>query len=225
MHEKRSIQTMLERIQLIHSPRSDLATFGATTIDYFLASAVPGETARCHLRQGQVTAQKPAILTPERWRERFEGFGDDQEAFGRAMDAHYGASLRGLEYQFRNNLRSTSVEHASLPELIARVQKTVTDDNVKRTALLQAPEAAWSLAVMKLIVDVSLRSFPGNVRELDERGFFDPAGRERSRQRHHIEQLFVRARADVSLRSTLAETLRGYGLFSEYEDRFFSLVS
>jgi hypothetical protein len=225
MHEKPSLQTLLENIRLVRPPRFDLATFGTTAVDYFVVSEAEGTAPGARLRRGKVTAQKPSIVTPDLWQRRFEGFGEEQEAFGRALEGHYGSSFRALEYQFRNELEKTTDENLRASELIGNIDSTLAEDAIRGTALIHAPEAVWNLGVMKFIVEWSMRSFPSNVRELDERGFFDPEGREVARQRRHIEQLFQKAAADSAARPELAETLKRYGLFREYEDRFFGLIS
>jgi len=116
------------------------------------------------------------------------------------------------------------MEHASLLEVADRTQKTMEREDAPRTALLEGPDAQWSLSVMKFIVDVSLRSFPANVRELDERGLFNPEKRRDERERFEIEKLFQQAQADRTVIPRLGERLKQAGLFGDYEDRFFALV-
>jgi hypothetical protein len=179
----------------------------------------------CRVRQGTVQAERPQILTPDLWRERFEGFGEEAEAYAAHMSRMYGQNFKSLEYKFKNTLEGTTLEHAPLAELVDRVTKQLDRDNALRTGLLQAPDDHWSLAVMKFIVEATLQSFPGNMRELDERGMFDPEARAHAQGRRHIEQLFAQAARDRSQIKTLGEALRTAGLFSDYEDRFFALVN
>jgi hypothetical protein len=146
------------------------------------------------------------------------------EDYRKLIDQWLGEAARGLEYLFKNKLESTSTETASLGETVDRTLRAMERDNTPRTALLQGPDAAWGLCVMKFIVEMSLRSFPTNYREIDERGLFDPAKRADIRQRRLIEQLFNEARAGAAGTKKLAEALKETGLFEEYEDRFFALV-
>ena len=140
------------------------------------------------------------------------------------MEKLYGETLKSLEYSFRNDLKNTSLEHATLPEMSDRTQKRLEQEDAPRTALLEGPDAQWPLAIMKFIVDTSLRSFPANVRELDERGLFNPEKRHDNQQRFEIEKLFQQAQTDRTRISALAERLKQTGLFADYEDRFFALV-
>ena len=214
----------MRRTRILKPPKHTIATFGTTTLRYVLLSMVPDQPDCCRLREGEVTAERPKILTPDFWKKRFEGFGEESERYAEEMEKSYGEALRGLEYGFRNQLKTTSLEHAALPEVAERTKKVMEEEGAWRTALLEGPDAQWSLSVMKFIVDTSLRSFPGNVRELDERGLFDPAKRAQERERFEIEKLFQEARRDRSRISVLAERLRRSGLFTDYEDRFFALV-
>jgi len=214
----------LKSTRILKPPKHAIATFGTTTLRYILLSDVPGEPASCRLRQGEVTAQRPQIMTPDFWKKRFEGFGEEAEAFGEQMEKVFGDALKGLEYSFRNDLKTTSLEHASLSDVAERTQKVIEAEDAPRTALLVGPDAHWSFSVMKLIVDISMRSFPANVRELDDRGFFNPEKKRDERTRFEIEKLFEQARTNRTQIPKLAERLKQTDLFADYEDRFFALV-
>lgn len=225
MRDESLLRQTLQETKILRPPKHTLATFGTTTLRYVMVSTVPDRPDCCRLREGDVTAQRPNILTQDFWKKRFEGFGDDQEDYRRHIERFYGDALRGLEYTFRNDLRSTSLENTPLPAMVDRVSQTMAAEDVARKALLQGPDDAWALSIMKFTIDMSLRSFPGNVRELEERGLFDPAEREEQQHRRTIERLFQDARQDSSRIQLLADRLKRSGLFAEYEDRFFGLFS
>ncbi|MFA5976270.1 MAG: hypothetical protein WC859_08935 [Elusimicrobiota bacterium] len=224
MKDDSLLRQTLQETKILRSPKHNLATFGTTTFHYVLLSSVTDPSETCRLREGDVTAQRPKILTPDLWQKRFEGFGQDQDAYRRQMERLYGEALRALEYTFRNEIRSTSLEKSRVTELIERVSQAMAREDKPRTALLQGPDETWGLSIMKFIIDMSLRSFPVNVRELEEHGLFNPARREEEKQRQAIERLFKEARQDVSRLPSLAAFLKQSGLFAEYEDRFFSLI-
>jgi len=214
----------MRRTRILRAPKHTLATFGTTTLRYVLLSGVPGEPDYCRLREGEVTAQRPKILTPEFWKNRFQGFGEESDALREEFEKVYGEALKGLEYGFRNDLKTTSLEHAPLPEVADRTQKAIEKEDAPRTALLEGPDTHWSLSVLKFIVDTSMRSFPANVQELDERGLFNPEKRRLDREHFEIENLFQQALADRSQIPKLAERLKQTGHFADYEDRFFALL-
>ena len=214
----------LRETKILRPPKHHLSTFGTTSLRYVLLSAVPESERQCRLRLGAVTASRPQIITAETWKKRFEGFGEEGSNFASEMERAYGDALRSLEYTFKNELQSTSLEQASLPDMADQTLKRMTEEDAPRTALLQGPDKAWNLAVMKFIVEASLRSFPSNVREMEDRGMFDPGGAENRRRRREIERLFLLAQSRAETVPELGARLKEWGLFGEYEDRFFSLV-
>jgi len=214
----------LRQTRILKPPKLALSTFGTTTLRYILLSMIPEQPGYCRLREGEVTAERPKILTAEFWKNRFEGFGGESEAYRQDLEKLYGETLKSLEYSFRNDLKNTSIEHSTFPEISDRTRQRLDQEDAPRTALLEGPDAQWSLAVMKFIVDTSLRSFPSNVRELDERGLFNPEKHQETRHRFEIEKLFQQAQSDRTRISALAERLKQAGLFADYEDRFFALV-
>jgi len=77
---------------------------------------------------------------------------------------------------------------------------------------------------MMFIYELTSKSIRTNVAEFSRRGFLDiddsgvPGG-----ARDYIEELFERAQRDLSRAPELAVELNRWGLFSEYQDRFFAL--
>lgn len=216
-------QSYLAQTRLLRVPARSLATFGATRIEYHLISPVEDLQGKTRLREGTVTSRKPKILTPESFTERFEGFGDEtREALG-FLTPGYLDLLRALEYTFKNEGFATRVLSEE-PRLVAeRMQADLDSRDAKDQAMIGCPDGAWSLALMKFTLEEAARSFPTHVRDLDRRGLFDPSGKELGRRRREIDGLFAAAPSDAAVRETLGRTLKDYGLFEEYEDRYLAL--
>ena len=92
-----------------------------------------------------------------------------------------------------------------------------------RAAVILGPESAWGFALMKFILEETSQSFAVNVRELEERGLFNPEAA-LERHRREVELLFTRAESNPQLVKPLADLLNRYELFNEFQDRFFTLV-
>lgn len=217
------IAGLLARIEVLRAPKRRLATFGATRVDYRLISDADGAEGRTRLREGAVLSERPKIITPDAYRERFEGFGDEAGPFTRWAESSYRDLLRALEYNFRNQGLSARVISRDPRAVADSVLAELDSKDAPDQAVIRCPDAAWSLALMKFTLDETARSFPGHVRDLDRRGLFSADGGEGDRRRREIEALFSDARADRALVDALGRKLREYGLFAEYEDRFLGL--
>ncbi len=217
-------QKILENTQVVLQPSHALSTFGATRVVYHLVSSIDGLDDRARLREGEIAAEKPLILTPDALKERFEGFGEEGRPYAEFIQGAYREALRALEYRFKNTPGSTRVLHESARTVAERIKAEVESGD-KRAGVLVCPDGGWQLALMRFTLEEALRSFPTNVRDLERRGMFDPDKRESDRKRREIDELFRRAAGDRSLLSQLGERLKAYGLFSEYEDRFYRLLN
>jgi len=218
------IQSYLEQTQIVRAPKRRLATFGATQIDYHLVSPVEDLSNRTRLRHGKVVSLKPQILTADAFAERFEGFGDEAKEFSDFLQGAYRDLLRALEYNFKNQGFSTRVLSEKPDAVVDRIAGELDAKDGPAQALIRCPDAAWSLALMKLALDESARSFPTHVQDLERRGLFKAgAGAGDQRRRREIEKLFETARADRAVVEELGRKLKEYGLFAEYEDRFLGL--
>lgn len=221
--EPAAIRKLLARTEVLRFPARRLATFGATRVDYHLISSADGQRNRTRLREGSVVSERPRILTPESFKERFEGFGDDASEFARWVESSYRDLLRALEYNFRNQGQSARVVGGA-PKLVAeRMLADLDSRGVRDRAVIRCPDGAWPLALMKFTMDEAARSFPGHVKDLERRGMFSPDRGEGDRRRREIEALFRDAADSPAARESLGRRLKDYGLFAEYEDRFLAL--
>lgn len=217
------LDAVLKNTSILHFPTRALATFGNTVLHYHIVSPLDERSAR--LREGIATVERPAILTAQNLKHRFEGFGDTAEKLGEWLLETFGESLKGLEYRFKNELQSTRVEHQPAQASLDRIKSSLTEENLPLVSLMASPDQGWQLALLKFVLDMTVKSFRVNVRELEERSLFDPPEEIALRGRHReVRQLLSAARQNPSLLKTLAEKLKTYGLFEEYEDAFFRLV-
>ena len=220
--DAKTIRSLLRKTSVVRMPKKLLSTFGATRIEYHLVSPVDGLEDRTRLREGVVVSEKPQILTPDSLKERFEGFGEDSREFSDWIQNQYGDVLRGLEYNFKNQSPRASVISENSHKTALRIRDDVDKREIPQAAVIECPDAAWSLALMRFTIEECSRAFPTHVRDLDRRGLFDPGSGE-GRRRAEIERLFEAAKKSADARSLLGAKLREFGMFEEHEDRFLAL--
>lgn len=218
--DSETIRKLMGQVKVLRAPSHALATFGATRLTYHLVSPVDGLGDRTRLRRGTVLSEKPRIITPEAFAERFKGFGRQSEEFAQWLTPMYRDLLRALEYNFKNQDLKTRVVSGSPQAVAERIMKDLEGREVRDETVMSCPDGAWGLALMKFTLDHAARSFPEQVRDLERRGLFDPEGKEADRRRREVEKLFDAARRDRAAVEVLGRKLREYGLFEEYEDRF-----
>jgi len=224
MDNRKLFMDILKKTAVVKVPKHRISIFGFTKIRYFFISQVPLFSDRSRLREGIVTAEKPKIITPDFFKNRFEGFGEESELFGQWLSDNYGSSFRGLQYRFKNELTSTTVEILPVKTLNDNIKKNLSGEGWEQSALILGPDAEWQISLMKFIADECMMSFTDNLRELDEHGYFDPPVDPEVQRRKEIEGLFSKARNNPEILPLLSSQLKQSGLFREYEDRFFKLV-
>ncbi|MBD3271392.1 MAG: hypothetical protein GF384_02490, partial [Elusimicrobia bacterium] len=158
---------------IIKQPRHLLATFAVTDIDYYFVSDISNQRVR--VREGIVRAEKPAIIHSQIMNDILEGFDQDSAEILTRLTEIMGTDLRMLGYHFKNEFRMSSVENHPSDALIERLKKDLHDK--PRNAIIHGIDEAWHIGLLKLIIEHARNSFPVNVRELEDRGFFpDEAG-------------------------------------------------
>jgi len=221
--DAKKIRSFLENTKLVRKPKKLLSTFGATRIEYHLVSPIDEMKDRTRLREGIVISEKPQILTPDSLKERFSGFGEDSEAYSQWLQNQYRDVLRALEYNFQNQDPNASVITENAHETALKIRDDVDKREINQAAVIECPDAAWSLALMQFTLEEATRAFPTNVRDYEQHGLFEPGSNDDRMRRNEVERLFENAKANSKARQALGTKLRDYGLFDEFEDRFLSL--
>ncbi len=219
----KQIRFFLENTILIRKPKKLLSTFGATRIEYHLVSPIDQMKDKTRLREGIVISQKPQILTPDSLKERFSGFGEDSDAFAEWIQNKYRDVLHALEYNFKNQNPNATVISENAHETALKIRDDVDQREINQAAVIECPDAGWSLALMHFTLEEAARAFPTNVQDFEQHGLFDPGSNADRSRRNEIERIFDKAKSDRDARQVLGMKLREYNLFDEYEDRFLAL--
>jgi len=92
------------------------------------------------------------------------------------------------------------------------------------SAIIRGVEELWDVSLLKFTYELTQSSVSSNVAEMERSGLLrlDNTGVPID-ARKHIEELFEKARNDLSFASELAMELRRWSLFYEYQDQFFGL--
>ncbi len=210
--------------QIVYMPPKVIETFGETKVLYTLISEDMDNPTRLNLRSGQVTAERPRIITPHYYREKtVENWGPDaQRYFDEVMSKNDQArflqyGLRFMKQDF--NCQSVSGNVGDVAEQAAR---DAQDDLETVRGVVIGNDDTWEVSLMFFITRLVEKSLPYNARDIDARGLFRLDDGVPVAVRNEIE-------ADMAACQTLEDArrlggkLKDYGLMDSYEDRFYAL--
>ena len=205
---------------VIVAPKEKIATFWTTKFKYYVVSHI--NSSQTVLRIGVINCSQPTIITPNTFLETFEGFTSEDIEFAEQISGREIERIKILGYQFKNCLEVKKEISTSAIDVIKSIKKQEAR-HLNNIAIISAPNDVWSLALTKFAMEIIFKSFHGNVRDLEERGFFMT---EQEKKEAEIEMLFedIKKTKNKEIFKELGERLQEYGLFEQYEDRFFSLL-
>src|SRR4030042_3555762 len=92
--------------QILRSPKQSLATFGITSVYYYLVtepaySEVVKSQPETVIREGKVVAQRPPIVTPY-YLSRLEGFSSEARKYFEMLMQMRQPNVSGLYYTYKN---------------------------------------------------------------------------------------------------------------------------
>jgi hypothetical protein len=217
----------LNNTDVVHPPSGRLETFGNSVIHYNLLSELMDTTGEVRIREGRIEAFRPQIIMPGKMNQQMlQGFGDEAEEYLNWLRQN-ADELVLLKYGFQIEKKEVReyIVHESMPLALAQVEKVVSDKDDPLSAIVVGVDQPWEVCLLKLMVDVMQRSVVANVSDLQKKNLLplNPEQSEKMR-REEIEADFAAARQNRALIQELGRKLQKYGLFEDFEDRFFALV-
>lgn len=217
----------LHNTEVIRPPAGRLETFGNSVVNYHLLSELMDDTNQVRIREGRIEAFRPQIVTPSNMdQSQLDGFGPEADQYVQWLKDN-AQDLVLLRYGFqikKKEVRQYTI-HDQLPAALAQVEQQFQIKNDPLSAVIVGVEKPWEVCLLKLMVDIMQKSVMANVSDLQKKNLL-PMNPEQSEQmkRAEIEDDFRAAQNDRALIQDLGRKLQKYGLFQEFEDRFFALV-
>jgi len=214
------IRQALERTELIRLPRQELATFGSTILYYYVVTELVKDVSV--VREGNVIAEKPRIVTPA-YLIRAEGFSEQARGYLEMMASEY-PHEPGVFYRYKNEPREMNVVSASMREVLSKLNQRIDEEHNPLSGIIKGVEELWDVSLLMFIYQLTRKSLRTNIAEFRLRGFLDvDASGLPQDARAVIEELFEQVRKDPSRAPQLVAELNRWGVFPEYQDRFYSL--
>ncbi len=222
------IRDAVGRTLILRAPKQSLYTFGTTSVYYYLLtepvySELTKDTAETVIREGRVIAERPKIVTPY-YLSRMEGFSPEARRYLAALVAEYGADIRGLYYTYKNEPKELNIVSDNWLSVVDKLNAEIDRRGDPLAAIIKGEDTLWDVSLMKFIHEVTRNSVPDNLRQLNNRGLLNSdADGTPLDARIRIDELFQKVARGESEPGELKEELERWGLFEEYQDRFFNL--
>ena len=227
-HERR-LAYAAEHTYVVRPPKRSLATFGTTSVKYYLVTepsyeGVVGSANRPEavVREGAVRSERPQVVTPS-FLVRQEGFGDAAREYIEEIAREYGPDAPGLRYSYKNEHMETSVVSGTANEVAVRLGERLDREQKALEAVVRGVDELWDVSLMKFIYELTVGSFGTNYSEMESRGLLRMDRGVPEDARFRIETLLDQARRGEVEPSEVHRELERWDLFDEYQDRFLGL--
>ena len=215
--------------EIIRHPRQHLSTFGITNIYYYLVTKpiyaeLMDSDRETVIREGRVIAERPKIVTPY-YLSNLEGFSIDARHYFEMLLRMHGADTPGLLYTYKNEPKELNIVSDTWQLVVDNLNKEIDKKNDPMISIIKGQDDLWDVSLLKFIYEVTSRSLQSNIQQLGSRGLLGMShGGVPIEARQRIEELFGQvANGEVSAHD-LEQELNNWGVFYEYQDRFFALV-
>ncbi len=226
--DEERIEYTVRHTEILRPPKQSLATFGTTNIYYYLLtepaySELIKSAAETVIREGRVIAERPRIVTPY-YLSQLKGFSPDAKRYFDMLVRTHGPNTPGLFYTYKNEPKDLTIVSDNLLSVVNKLNAEIDKRGDPLASIIKGEDELWDVSLMKFIYEMTRRSLRDNVLQMGNRGLLDidsggiPLG-----ARVRIEELFSQVSKGEHEPRELKEELDHWGLFEEYEDRFFTI--
>ncbi|MDZ4742090.1 MAG: hypothetical protein SGI98_01565 [Verrucomicrobiota bacterium] len=226
MPSEEDIQYAIANTQIILAPKKKLETFGQTVIRYSFISEKMDSVNEISVREGRIHAEKPQLITTAYFENMMlEGFGDEARGYVDWLKSHFN-DLAFLKYgfRFRKETNQEYILHEPLAEVINKVKAEVENRNDPLSAVIQGTDDAWEICLLKFTTDFIRQSSSSNFSDLQKGHKLALIGGIPQGIADEIDEDIAQVGDSPDKLRALADKLRRYGLFENYEDKFYELV-
>ncbi|MCK4863779.1 MAG: hypothetical protein KAS25_05750 [Dehalococcoidales bacterium] len=223
------IEYAARHTEILRHPRQHLATFGVTNVYYYIVtepiySELVKDVSETVIREGRVIAERPKIVTPY-YLTQLEGFSYDARRYFETLLRMHGPDTPGLFYTYKNEPKELNIVSDSWPVVVDRLNEEIDKKGDPLASIIKGQDDLWDVSLLKFIYEITTRSMPDNIAQLGSRGLLGmshggvPVG-----ARQKIEEMFQQVAMGEIKAYELERELNHWGVFEEYQDRFFALV-
>ncbi len=222
------IRETVRNTEILRAPKQSLYAFGTTNIYYYMVtepaySELLKNITETVVREGRVIAERPRIVTPY-YLAGLEGFSTEARRYFEALAKERGSNIHGLFYTYKNEPKDLTIVSDNLLSVVDKLNVEIDRRGDPLAAIIKGEDALWDVSLMKFIYEVTRNSLQDNIRQLGSRGLLDiDAAGIPSDARVRIEELFEQVVRGEREPGELKDELNRWGLFEEYEDRFFNI--
>ncbi len=222
------IRRAVRHTEILRAPKRSLYTFGTTNIYYYLVSQpayleLTKDVTETVVREGKVISEKPRIVTPY-YLYNLEGFSSAARKYFEALMKELGPNIPGLFYAYRNEPKELTIVSDNLLSVVDRLNKEIDQRGDLLATIIKGEDELWDVSLMKFIFELTRSSLENNLSQMGDRGLLniDAAGIPTD-ARVRIDELFDKVATGECEPRELRDELERWGLFEEYQDKFFHL--
>ena len=112
----------------------------------------------------------------------------------------------------------------SIETVVENVKKDIESKDDPLSAIVLGVDSPWDVCLVKLFWQIIQSSAGPNIQELSRQHLFEMKNGAPRAVEMEIDKAFVEASKNPALIKDLGQKLQSYGLFENYQDRFFALV-
>jgi hypothetical protein len=227
--ENSRIEQAARYTEILRHPRQHLSTFGVTNIYYYLVTEpayaeLVSDIHETVVREGRVIAERPKIVTPY-YLSHLEGFSYDARRYFEMLLRTQGAHTPGLFYTYKNEPKELNIISDNWPAVVDRLNSEIDRKGDPLVSIIKGQDELWDVSLLKFIYEITRSSLQDNISQLGSKGLFEtdatgiPIG-----AKIRLEELFGQVARGECHPYELERELHHWGVFEEYQDRFFAIV-
>ena len=226
--------------EILRRPKQLISTFGSSTVHFYVLtepvySEFTKDKKETVVREGKVSWYQPKLFMPN-YMFQIEGFSKEARNAFEVLANEY-PDIAGIVYKFKVNKELDEMNFVSdtLPNVADKINQQIEKKGDSLCAIIKGAAGLWDVSLLKFILDMMARSATlAQIPDFAQKGFLglNQSGNTVFTKDEHgiplvareeINKLFVLVKNGKLKPVKLKEELDKWGLFPQYQDRFFRL--
>ena len=166
------IEYAIENSHILREPDRRIDTFGVTRFKFIAISQLMDSSMGVRIREGEVEAQKPAIIKPTGYNDvELEGFaGKTREFIEMLREQGLEPTIFQYGFQFKRTEASEETIHEHLENVKDRVLETAKKEDDPLLAVIECVDDTWEVGLLKFSIDMIKKSSEINAFDFKRKG-------------------------------------------------------
>ena len=157
--------------EVLHRPERLIDSFGSTCFHFCLITELMDSVGEIRVRRGELTTNRPQIITPSVRQSNLEGFGKEAEKMLQWLEKNkMHLSVLRYGFSFSREVLSEEILKKDVENFCEEMRKRVLRSGNPLKAVIRGVDDSWEISLLRFAIDMIENSTDFNMHDFKRKG-------------------------------------------------------